>query len=184
MKKGLAVIFPGMGYHKEKPLLYYSSKLVKSLGYELIYVEYHDLPRKVQGDAAMMKKAGEMAYEQVKEQLKDLDFDSYDDVVFIGKSIGTCVMAAFAKEQGIDATQIWYTPVEATLAYPSAKVIAFIGESDPWSDVPSLIKNAKAAGIDIYSYPDCNHSLECGDVIRDTSYIHEVMKLTEEFITG
>ena len=34
MKK-LAIIFPGVGYHKDKPLLYYSSKLVKGLGYDV-----------------------------------------------------------------------------------------------------------------------------------------------------
>ncbi len=31
----LAIIFPGMGYHKEKPLLYYSGKIAKALGFPL-----------------------------------------------------------------------------------------------------------------------------------------------------
>ena len=32
--KGLAVFFPGVGYHVDKPLLYYSRKIAAQLGYE------------------------------------------------------------------------------------------------------------------------------------------------------
>ena len=32
----LAVFFPGIGYHCDKPLLYYSRKLVQEYGYEKI----------------------------------------------------------------------------------------------------------------------------------------------------
>ena len=38
--KRLAIIFPGMGYHKDKPLLYYSRKLLEQMGYDVIEVEY------------------------------------------------------------------------------------------------------------------------------------------------
>ena len=36
MKEKLAIIFPGIGYHSDKPLLYYSRKLAKERGYEEI----------------------------------------------------------------------------------------------------------------------------------------------------
>ena len=32
----LAVIFPGVGYHTDKPLLYYSKKLAFQNGYEIV----------------------------------------------------------------------------------------------------------------------------------------------------
>ena len=44
MKK-TAVIFPGIGYHTEKPLLYYAKKLAKQSGYEITEVPYRDLFR-------------------------------------------------------------------------------------------------------------------------------------------
>ena len=56
-KKKLALIFPGMGYHKDKPLLYYSSRIVQNLGYEIIHIEYLDMPPKV-FDAPALEKAG------------------------------------------------------------------------------------------------------------------------------
>ena len=39
MKK-TAVIFPGIGYHTDKPLLYYSRKIAASQGYNVIEVPY------------------------------------------------------------------------------------------------------------------------------------------------
>ncbi len=49
MQNKLAVIFPGIGYTKDKPLLYYAGKLAKAAGYNVISVEYHDI-QKIQGD--------------------------------------------------------------------------------------------------------------------------------------
>ena len=38
--KKLAVFFPGIGYHNDKPLLYYSRKLAAELGFEVIEITY------------------------------------------------------------------------------------------------------------------------------------------------
>ena len=180
--KKLAVIFPGIGYHKDKPLLYYATKLAQSAGYDLIHIEYHDMPEKVKGDATMMKRAGEIAFEQTEEQLKDVVFDEYEEVVFIAKSIGTVVAAKYVSDHGIKAKQVWYTPVEETFTFPGNNVVAFIGDADPWSDVNAVKEKAKALGIKMFSYPECNHSLETGNVSIDTRTIHEVMERTEHFI--
>lgn len=34
----IAVFFPGIGYHCDKPLLYYARKLVQEYGYEKIVI--------------------------------------------------------------------------------------------------------------------------------------------------
>ena len=41
----IAVIFPGMGYNADKPLLYYTKKLAKAADYDVIDVTY-ELPFK------------------------------------------------------------------------------------------------------------------------------------------
>ena len=53
-EKKLAVIFPGIGYHKDKPLLYYASKLVSEKGYDVINIEYHDMPQKIRGSRHLL----------------------------------------------------------------------------------------------------------------------------------
>ena len=181
-RKRLAVIFPGMGYHKDKPLLYYSSKLVQGKGYEILNIEYHDLPEKIRGDVGMMKKAVDIAYEQAEAQLKDVSFSGYEDVLFIGKSIGTVIAARYVYEHALPARQIWYTPVEGTFAFDSKGAIAFIGEADPWSDLNNIRKMAGELKIELLTYPDCNHSLESPDVIKNIEYMKNAMCISKEFI--
>ncbi|MCR4960144.1 MAG: alpha/beta hydrolase [Lachnospiraceae bacterium] len=181
--KRLAIVFPGIGYHKDKPLLYYSTKLAQAKGYEIIHIEYHDLPAKVKGDAVMMKKAAEIACEQTEEQLKDIPFDEYDDILMIGKSIGTVVGAKFASNHALQARQLWYTPVEATFLFTAeTPVIAFIGESDPWSDLTTVKSLAVKNEIPLFTYPGANHSLETGDALTDIATLKDVMERTDGFI--
>ncbi len=47
-----------------------------------------------------------------------------------------------------------------------------------------MMKKAEACGIKLFSYPGCDHSLETGNVSVDIKNIHEIMKITEEFIAG
>jgi phosphoglycolate phosphatase len=180
--KRLAIIFPGMGYHKDKPLLYYSSKLAQGKDYEIINIEYHDLPEKVRGDAEKMKAAADIAYKQAEEQLEGVAFSAYEDILFIGKSIGTVIAAKYAMAHDLKVRQIWYTPVEATFSFGLRNAIAFIGEADPWSDLNNVRKLAAENGIELWTYPECNHSLESADVIRNIEYMTSVMRLTKEFI--
>lgn len=44
MKKQLAVLFPGIGYHADRPLLYYSAKLARAHDCEVTSVQYPALP--------------------------------------------------------------------------------------------------------------------------------------------
>ena len=180
----LTVVLPGIGYHKDKPLLYYSSKLMMNLGYEVISIEYHDLPSKVKGDKAMMRKAFELAFAQCEEQLSGVDFSGYEEVDFIGKSIGTAVVAKYVSDHKLSARQVWYTPVEETFAFGSEDVIAFIGDDDPWSDVEHVKSVANDMGIPLHSYPECNHSLECGDVGRNIEIVGDVIKKTDQYINS
>ncbi len=180
--KKLAVFLPGIGYHKDKPLLYYAAKMAVSKDYEVIHVEYHDLPQKVKGDPSKMQAAAEIAFSQMEEQLKDVDFSAYGEALFVGKSIGTYLAALYVSKHELDARQIWYTPLEATFSFDSKDVLAFIGDADPWSDVDRVKQIAKKMEIPLYSYEGVNHSLECEDVIRNIRVLEDVMEKMEEFL--
>ena len=43
--KKLAVIFPGIGYHTDKPLLYYSKKIARQHGYDIVELSFHDIDK-------------------------------------------------------------------------------------------------------------------------------------------
>lgn len=84
MKK-TAVIFPGIGYHTDKPLLYYSRKIAASQGYNVIEVPYGKFPRGVKGSKEKMEKSFFSALEQAEQILRDVDFSGNEDILFISK---------------------------------------------------------------------------------------------------
>ena len=83
----MAVIFPGIGYHPDKPLLYYSRKLAREAGYEIREVPYKNFPPRIRGSEQKMRQALETAADQAETILADLDFSAYNHILFIGKSI-------------------------------------------------------------------------------------------------
>ena len=180
--KKLAVFFPGIGYTNDKPLLYYSRKMAEERGYEVICTEYHDLPEKIKGNKEKMIQAGNMAFEQCRELLKEIDFAVYDDVLFVGKSIGTVIAAQYAEKYVPTAGLVLYTPLEATFFADIRDAIAFIGEADPWSDLDEVKRLAAKKTVPLYTYSGCNHSLECSSQRKNIKILGEVMELTEEYM--
>ena len=96
MKK-IACLFPGIGYTCDKPLLYYSWKLLKGLDWEIVPVLYSGFPSGVKGNAEKMQQCAHMALEQAEDLLQEIDWSEYTEILLIGKSIGTVVCAAYAK---------------------------------------------------------------------------------------
>ena len=163
----LAVIFPGIGYHVDKPLLYYATKLAKAYGYEIRQVPYGGFPDKVRGSKEKMQQSFELAMQQTRELLQDIQFEEYEKLLFISKSVGTAVSGAYAKEKGINPDNIFYTPVEETFRFISGKGIVFHGTADPWAQTPVVKENCEKLGLPLYITENANHSLETGDVEVD-----------------
>ena len=189
----LAIFFPGIGYTNDKPLMYYSRKITRDLGYEELCVEYHDLPEKVRGDRKKLFEAANLAYDQAKEKLEECDFTKYEEIVLVGKSIGTYLATQIASEvikpilkredaAGVKVRLVLYTPVESTFSPVIRNAIAFIGTSDPWSELEGVKRLAKEQAVPLHLYSGGNHSLECGEPLKDIETLSEVMKLTEEFL--
>ena len=182
MKK-IACLFPGIGYTCDKPLLYYSWKLLKGLGWEIVPVRYSGFPDHVKGSAEKMRQCADMALEQAEKLLQEIDWKEYSDVLFIGKSVGTVVCAAYAKRRGLNCRQILFTPVEATFRFAGKNAIAFHGTADPWADTRAVEEGCRQLGIPLYETRNANHSLETGDVDADIEEMRKVMKTVCEFVT-
>ncbi len=180
--KKIAVIIPGIGYTKDKPILYYSSKLLKESGYEILDVFFSGMPENIIKDDSLKLLAVKLAYEQITAQLSDVKFSEYEDVVFVGKSLGTIAAAKYVSDNGIKAKQIWYTPLEKTFSYDSRNVLAFIGDADPWSDINAIRSEAARCGVSLVEYEACNHSLESGDILKDIVTLEDSLRKVWDFI--
>lgn len=183
-KNNLCVLFPGVGYTAERPLMYYAGKVLKNKGYEIISLKYEGLPKKKGNDVSKMGETFDMVMEQTGKQLKDVRFDEYDSVVFVGKSIGTIAMVRYASQASLDNLKLVYiTPLAQTfMDTVKAPAIAFHGTSDPWVGTDIIEAECERLGVPLYKYKDSNHSLETGDVKTDIESVGDVMMKIENFI--
>ena len=178
MSKKLAIVFPGIGYHSDKPLLYYSKKLARNKGYDIVEVAYNfneDFDT-IKGDVTKIQAAFDEAFEQVVEQLKDIVFTDYERIVFIGKSIGTALAARFNMTYDLDADMIVFTPIEHTFAYiNNCEGMVFHGSADPLCDTDMCIQLCEELSLTYAVIPEANHSLETGDVATDIANLARVI---------
>ncbi len=183
--KKIAIIFPGMGYHSDKPLLYFSKRIARASGYEIVEVSY-EFPykaREIMNDKARMKEAFEIAVSQIKEQLSQIDFGMYSDVVFIGKSIGTALAAHFDKELQVGARHIVFTPVPQTFEMLGDNAgIVFHGLSDPWCQSDIARKKCDELQLELITIDNANHSLETDSPLKDIDNLRSIMKKVRQFI--
>ena len=182
----LAVIFPGIGYTADKPLLHYSRRIATDHGYEVRIMDYSGFPPKIKGDRKRMEESFAIALRQSEEMLAGMDLTTYEDVLFIGKSIGTIVAAKIASEsRAKDRIRlILYTPLKDTFAFSFGKAIVFTGDDDPWvgKDKSPILGICEKRGIPCSLMAYANHSLESKDVFMDLKELYRIMKQTEIFI--
>lgn len=209
-KKKIGVIFPGMGYHSDKPVLYYGKKLLLSKGYDVQVIEYGEIP----SGKEHIKEAIQIGYSAALPRLLEILSEDYDDIVFIGKSIGTVIAARIASEKSpslhsvnslppvhpLQPTQsirqinpirqILATPIPETIPYlllqedsSSASQLVLHGNADPYMDTDTLISACKRMNIPHFLFQDANHSLEIPvDIPKTAEYISEIAKIYSDFI--
>ncbi len=182
--KKIACLFPGIGYTCDKPLLYYSEKLLRALNWDIIRVQYHNLPEKVRGDQEKMKTSINLTWEQTKETLQEIDWSSYSRILFISKSIGTINAVAYSHGNQLVCQHILFTPLDETFSFPIPDGIAFHGTADPWADTARLTNLARQKNVPLNIIEGANHSLETGDVLLDIRNLANVMQQVKAFIVN
>mgnify|MGYP000773336715 FL=1 len=97
MGKKICVVFPGIGYHSDKPLLYYGKKYMSENGYEIVDLKYGKLPHGLENAFA----AG---WDVVIPELDSIDWREAEDIVFMSKSIGTVICLLYTSPSPRDCS--------------------------------------------------------------------------------
>ena len=174
--KKLAVLFPGIGYTTDRPLLYYAGKLAEQNGFEVIKISYGNLPE------ADMSKMFEYARMAANVEINRIAFEEYDRVLFISKSIGTAVAGAMQQNIPMEIGNIFLTPIKQSLSYLHRWRLVFSGNEDSWISMPELARFHKQEQFDLHIVKGANHSLETGDAIYDLQAMRGIMKLCEAYL--
>ena len=179
-----AVIFPGIGYHADRPLLYYAAKLAGAAGYEIIKISYPyweaDL---LKAGKEELKEFAEACVKAAVSAIKENGISADDELLFISKSIGTSVAAACAHFFDTKIRHIYFTPLEETFefVYPGSG-IAFNGTKDSWADCERIKSLCKEKDITLTTVEGANHSIETGEVIADIDNLKKIMEQVAAFI--
>lgn len=182
MKKKIAVLFPGIGYTCDKPLLYYAGKIALANGYEIIKVEYSDFPSGIKRNEEKMEEAFQCGLRQAEDILSQICWEEYEDILFISKSIGTVISAAFAREHQLKVKNILFTPLRQTFLFADKESIVFHGTADPWADTTDITEGCKKLNLPFVLTEKGNHSLETGEILKDLENLEKVMTRVNEFI--
>ena len=177
-----AVLFPGIGYTCEKPLLYYAAKVALAAGYEVIRVPYGGFPAGVKGDERKMRDCFLSAVAQSEALLRDVDWTSFGEIVFIGKSIGTAAASCYAGRHELPVRSVLLTPVAETFGYTAGEAVAYHGTADPWAKTEEIRKRCEEQRIRLIEVPGANHSLETGDPERNLETLAAVMRSVRQFL--
>ncbi len=181
----IAVIFPGVGYTKDRPLLYYSGKLAAQYGYELKFIDFSGIKwsKEQLKDNDFLLRTLDKCLQITEDTLADTEDLSGDEVLFISKSIGTVVANAYAEKMSINARQICFSPLEMIGSFVKDEgAVLFSGDDDPMADYSALERIAGEKRLEIHRIRGGNHSLETGDLLTDIDNLKAMIQRVDELI--
>jgi pimeloyl-ACP methyl ester carboxylesterase len=187
----LAILFPGIGYTCQMPLLYYETGLfLWSLGADVLWVEYAynqaDFKSMPEGkrkdwfnaDVTASCKAG-------------LEQRAYSNVTLSGKSLGTLALGhLLTSEPALSHAQaIWLTPLlkdqklRAEIRQAKQRSLLLIGTKDAHYDAAYLEEMKTLPHAKTVVLEGADHSLEIeGDVSNSIRLIEQVIQEIQRFV--
>lgn len=178
MKKAV-VLFPGVRYSCDTPLLYYAGTVFRQRGYEKLEVSYgEDIFAPVSLDEKIQRTK-----DSVLEQLHAMELGQYEDIVFVSKSIGTAFAGWSASRLSCPIRHIFLTPLEQTLPFIDGKRDITIGAGlDEYLSPERLSGYCREHHIPVTIYEGVGHRLEDRSNSKHTlTILGEIIECYERF---
>ncbi|MCR4605882.1 MAG: GNAT family N-acetyltransferase [Eubacterium sp.] len=174
MKNRLLILFPGIRYSVDCPLLYYTRLNFEYAGYECISADYGI------DEADDLSAFSERAVEKLRGAFENIKFDDYEAVIFAEKSVGTVVGMRLEDELNLkNVYHLVYTPIDETYKYltTTRRIVGMAaGTEDKYTDAKALQAACKKLDIELITIKNAGHRLEAGkDVTADISALVKVI---------
>lgn len=179
----LSVVFPGQGYYKDAPLMWYSSIPAFEAGSDVLNLEYGFQANR----SAVTDSALEAAIGEITAFLQDfLGKHHYRKVIFISKSIGTYLVSRLCSNTFHTVQDhIFQTPLEPTVEFMrnTKNALVLVGENDPAFGVSDIEKIRNLGNLRLVTFPKANHVLEVvGDYSKSLEYLMNAASETFSFV--
>lgn len=172
----LIVLFPGIRYGADCPLLYYASMEYRRRGYTSAAVDYGVL------SYSSLEEYLSEAVEGAKNFFKECDLSGYEDIVFASKSVGTAVALKTQDELNLPRVRhILLTPINLTLPLMRKERIykcIVSSRADSYIDGAELERIAKEKDLPLTMFDCLGHRLESdGDAFENVKILESIVKL-------
>ncbi len=176
----LVILLPGIGYTIFGPLIYYSYSLAVELGYDVLTIEY--------GFQKTNQSFEQEHYSNIIDESKTaidkaLFSGNYNDIVFIGKSLGTGIMSNLLSyyQSILRITPIFIAPIKSAVdSIGLFKSLVIIGTNDSHFDD---IKNINGLdNVHMYIIHGADHDLEVDNFIESIDYMKQCIICIRDFI--
>ena len=168
--KRLIVFLPGLGYTVHHPLFRSLRNIIMDNGDDLLLVQYGF--QVAQSEYSLMNQADITA--ECRQAIELALEKGYQEIIFIGKSLGTPLAAIFANEFEQTCKAILLTPIQNShTIIEKTSALAIIGTADSHYDETVCVDSAL---VSWRVYDDLNHSLEIPDkMIASIKVLRQIM---------
>lgn len=184
-RRGGAVLLPGVGYHPDKPLLHYTTKVLRTSGYPVLEV-WHRYDDVAEADLDACARADGVAACRAAAERGG-------PTLVVGKSLGTRHLAELVWAGELDdVPTVWLTPlltldsVADALASRTAPTLVLAGGRDDATppDAVERLGDEAAAMTHVVTIAGADHGLE-RDAPRDSvNALGEVVDALAGFVVG
>jgi predicted alpha/beta-hydrolase family hydrolase len=180
-----ALVFPGLGYHADLPVLYYAALQLYSMGADVLRLRfpYDQQP-------GFMQQPDQAIVDWLRTDASAiLDYaqhrHAYAQTTLIGKSLGTIALAALLAHRAdlSQAACLWLTPVLTNplvvrqLRETSIPGLVVIGSADPYYNVALVDELARKPNLRCVVIPGADHGLEiAGDALASVQAMGKMVE--------
>jgi hypothetical protein len=187
----IALIYPGMRYSCDKPLLHYTTEILLDRGFDVLQL-WADYDNPEFQSSSQAERTVQLIEDGRALLLAGIESSSYSDLILVGKSLGSLTMSFILSEElNFPALKtIWFTP----LFYlpPVPRIIlglngpAFVAGSkaDHTFESTTTSQLSEKSNIILQVIEDADHSLEIpGDPLHSTRILASLMAILFEFLS-
>ena len=180
MGKRLTVLFPGVNYGVDCPLLYYAGFQYEVAGYEKIKITSYEVDHP--GETTDFEEYAKRAGHTVKKMLQGISLDEYEDIIFVSKSIGTVIALSLEDELQIkNVRHLLLTPIDLTLPLMEkdrSYGCIVTGSEDKWVDHERLWEICREKELPLTEIAGVGHRLETKENMeKNLEIVKQVIKL-------
>lgn len=162
----LVVLFPGVNYSCEKPLLHYARKVASIKGQDVLCISYGYKLSKDDIGKPIIKTITD----EVFQAIKNCSDKEYNNIFFISKSIGGEIAGNIASKIGYENVKSLYlTPTPSTIDHMiKANCSVIVGTKDKIFTEENIKSINVYKNINLILVDNAQHSLEVDGNIEDS----------------